>query len=390
MARIYLDARNITENPAGVARYALSLIPELMRQAPEHEYVVIRHTSNREPIQPPRTVPGVVLREAFVDCPIDNLQNFALGAPVLRQVFRTFGPPDLYHDLFHILPRGVRQVAGRAKIVVTLHDLVWLDHPHESQPTWLAAESIRAFARLAIPYALKTADHVISVSEPTARRARRWLEPARYTTISHGVSGAFFEPASPPPPELLGSMPPETPYIVAIGNAKPYKNLDRLIDAFARARADLGGAKLVLIGDCAALGGAIAWSGAGEDIIRTGILDDIDLRRVLGHARCFVFPSLVEGFGLPILEAMAMGIPTIVSDLEPMRSIADDAALPFDPYHTGELAQALVKLLRNDDAHQRYAHAARQRAAQFTWPQTARQTLAVYEKLLPAGSSRRR
>lgn len=383
MARIYLDARNITENPAGVARYALSLIPQLVHLAPQHEFVVIRHASNRDPIPGAHRLSAINRWvETFVDCPIDNMQNFALGAPVLRQVFRQFGPPDLFHDLFHILPRGIRWAAPGAKIVVTLHDLVWLEHPHESQPTWLKAESIRAFARMAIPYALKTADHVISVSEPTARRARRWLQAGRYTTIPHGVAPAFFDPHPPPSPEVVGHLAPGTPWVVAIGNAKPYKNLDRLIDAFARARPALGGAKLVLIGDCGALGGAIAWSGAGEDIIRTGILDDIELRRVLGHARCFVFPSLVEGFGLPILEAMAMGIPTIVSDLEPMRSIAGDAALPVDPYHSGALAQAIIKLMTDDDAHRHYAQAARQRAALFTWPQTARQTLAVYEKLL--------
>lgn len=378
MARIYLDARNITAQPAGVARYALSLIPELVRQAPEHQFVVIRHASNRTPIQ----VAGHTLREAFIAPPIDNLYNFVFGAHALRQVFRDFGAPDIYHDLFHIFPLGLRLVAPRAKIVVTLHDLVWIDHPHASQPTWLKAESIRAFARLAIPQSLKTADHVICISEPTAERAAPWLTAGRFSTIAHGVADAFRRPTPAPNPAKLGLPNPDTPYIVAIGNAKPYKNLDRLIDAFARIRPTLAHGHLVLIGNCTDLAEYVKDSEVARYITLAGIQSDAELRSTLGHATAFVFPSLVEGFGLPILEAMAMGVPTLVSDLEPMRSIAGGAALRFDPNHTGELADALRKVLDDAQLRARLIRDGRARAEQFTWPQTARATLDVYARTL--------
>lgn len=378
MARIYLDARNITATPAGVARYALSLVPELVRQAPQHEFIVVRHTSNRTPIE----VEGAELSEAFISCPIDTMQNYLGGAYALDGVFREFGAPNIYHSLFHILPRGIRRRARGAQVVVTLHDLVWIDHPHQSQPSWRSAELIRAFARLAIPYALKTADHTICVSEPTLRRAERWLNPDRASTIYHGVSPEFFE-AAPPLSERLSQFEQlQTPLIVAVGNAKAYKNLDRLVDAFARARRELGAGHLVLIGDCAELEGFIAQSGAQEFISRPGFLTDEELRALLGRARLFVFPSLVEGFGLPILEAMAMGAPTAVSDLEPMRTIAGSAALHFNPYHTGELARAIKLVLSEGSLHRRLSDAARARAAEFRWPKTAEQTLKIYEQLL--------
>jgi glycosyltransferase involved in cell wall biosynthesis len=378
VARIYLDARNITDRPAGVARYALSLIPELVRQAPQHEYVVVRHSSNREPIE----VLGYDLREVFVDRPIDNLQNFALGARTLRALFREHGAPDIYHDLFHIVPMGLRAGAEfDFKLVVTLHDLVWIDHPHQSQPTWLAAESIRAFARAAIPYALKRADHVICVSEPTAQRARGWLTRGQFTTIYHGVAPRFFQPAGSPEALLPQVIDGATPYVVAIGNAKPYKNLHRLIDAFARLRPHLD-AHLVLIGDCEDLRAHIEWAGLAEHVTLTGFVGDEELRSVLGHARAFVFPSLVEGFGLPVLEAMAMGIPTIVSDLEPMRTIAGDAAQLVAPHDTGQMADAIEIFIKDDDAHARFVERGQRRAAQFRWPQTARKTLQVYRKVL--------
>ncbi|MFP4599116.1 MAG: glycosyltransferase family 4 protein [Persicimonas sp.] len=379
MSRIYLDARNITARPAGVARYALSLIPELIRQAPQHDYVVVRHSSNKTPIE----VLGYDLTEAWIDTPIDNLHNFALGAPALRGLFDTHGAPDLYHDLFHILPLGLRLRAPRDfKVVVTLHDLVWLDYPHQSQPNWLAAEAIRAFARAAIPYALDSADHVISVSEPTARRARRWLKSGRFTTIPHGVTHEFFRPWPPPRETLPEVVDDQIPYVVAIGNDKPYKNLHRLIDAFARALPEIGDARLVLIGNCAGLEDQIAWSGVADKVILTGFLSDTELRQVLGHARLFVFPSLVEGFGLPVLEAMAMGVPTAVSDLEPMRTVAGNAGIKFDPHNTGDLAKAITRVMTSDATHASLSERGQRRAAEFRWPLTARKTLQVYKKVL--------
>ncbi|AWV88629.1 glycosyltransferase family 4 protein [Bradymonas sediminis] len=378
MARIYLDARNITAQPAGVARYALSLIPELLRQAPEHEFVVIRHTSNRTPID----VPGFALREVFVDPAIDSLENFACGAHTLRKVFKEVGAPDIYHNLFHISPFAIRRAAPGAKVVVTLHDLVWIDHPHQSQPTWLKAETIRAFASLAIPHSLKSADHVICISEPTAQRATPWLRPDQFSLISHGVSDDFQTPAAPPEHQKLGLPSADTPYIVAIGNAKPYKNLDRLIDAFARVRPTLDQGHLVLIGNCADLAPQVRDSEVAQHITLAGILSDAELRSTLGHARLFVFPSLVEGFGLPILEAMAMGIPTLVSDLEPMRSIAQRAAILFNPNHTGDLARAMRRVLEDSKLRERLIEDGYARAAQFNWPKTAAKTLGVYTQVL--------
>ena len=378
MARIYLDARNITDQPAGVARYALSLIPQLVRKAPEHDFVIIRHSSNKDPID----VEGRALEEVFVDRPIDNLENLILGAPAIRRAFATHGAPDLYHDLFHVLPLRLRAGGADFKIVVTLHDLVWLDYPHESQPTWLAAEAIRLFARLAIPYALGAADHVICVSEPTAERARPWLERGRFTTIYHGVTPEFFKEAAPPKDVLPELVDQDISYVVAIGNHKPYKNLGRLIDAFAKARGELDEGHLVLVGNCEELAGRVEQAGITDQVTLTGFLSDAELRSVLGHARLFVFPSLVEGFGLPVLEAMAMGVPTVVSDLEPMRTIAGNGGLKVDPHSTDDMARLIEQVMTDDALHARLVERGRRRAAEFRWPLTADKTLKVYRKVL--------
>ncbi|MGM0554831.1 MAG: glycosyltransferase family 4 protein, partial [Myxococcota bacterium] len=323
------------------------------------------------------------LEEVFVDTAIDNMDNFLRGARTLRKVFREHGEPDIYHDLFHILPLGLR--IGRSdtpKIVVTLHDLVWIEHPHESQPTWVQAEAIRAFARVAIPHTLRVADHVISVSEPTAERARPWLPADKVTTIYHGVDAEFFEDTEPPSGVLPKLVENETPYVVAIGNAKPYKNLGRLIAALGLARKRVPDLHLVLIGNCEGLRPKIRAAGLSDAVHIPGYLEDDELRRVLGHARLFVFPSLVEGFGLPVLEGMAMGVPTIVSDLEPMRTVAGDGGMKVDPRNTEAMADAIADVATDDELHRDLAERGRSRATDFRWPLTARKTLQVYDKLL--------
>lgn len=371
MARIYLDARNITAQPAGVARYARCLIPELVRLAPEHEFIVIRHDSNPEPIETDGR-----LKEIFVSQPIDDLSNFLIGHRTLRDVFKKAGAPDIYHDLFHILPRFARRAVGKAKIILTLHDFVWLDHADASQPTFLKARTIEAFARVAIPHALEASDFVISISEPTTRRAAPWLTDGAHATISHGVHESFFEPV--PAPTKLLDLPPGAPYLVAIGNDKPYKNLQRLVEAFANITPDFPNARLVLVGNCNQL---TIPEPAASAVLRPGFLDDATLRCVLGHARAFAFPSLVEGFGLPILEAMAMGIPTLVSDLEPMRTVAGDAAILINPLNTHDIARKLRALLSDDALHARHAELSRTHARTFRWSHTAQKTLAIYHRL---------
>lgn len=373
MARIALDARNITQTPAGVARYAMALIPELVAQAPEHEWIVIRHSSNQKPLD-------LDVREIFVDRDIDGLQNYLHGHKDLVEVTRRVGPLDLYHSLFHILPRKLPRLL---KTVVTLHDLVWIDHADASQPTWLKARSIEAFAKVAIPHTLHRADHVVSVSAPTADRALEWIGREKMTVVMHGVDPAFALPA-PPADEIVNYLQADgRRYIVAVGNSKPYKNLGRLIRAWNQVRKELPGTRLCLIGNCSDLKVlAESLNIPPEDLVMPGFLDDTDLRRVVSHASLFVFPSLVEGFGLPTLEAMAAGVPCVVSDREPMATVAGDAAIQVDPLDEHMMAEAISKILNDAALHASLSALGRKHAATFTWKKAAKQTLDVYAGVL--------
>lgn len=379
MARIYLDARNITDEPAGVARYARSLIPRLVDAEPGHEYVVIRHRSNQKPIDVPSSAP---VEEIAVNCDIDGLKNLTAGHRDLEAAVARGGAPDLYHSLFHLVPMGIRRVVGDAPVVTTLHDFVWLDHPVASQPTLLKAGAICAFARVAIPASLRRSDRVIAISEPTRRRALDFVDDEKLVTIPQGVDEVFFDE----PPTDFGALDElvddgERPWIAAIGNEKSYKNLSLLVEAFSGLVDDGVSARLVLLGDCEGLSCGIDPS-VSEWVTLTGVVEDRVLRRIVGQSQIFVFPSKVEGFGLPILEAMAMGVPTVVSNREPMRSIAGEAGLLFDPDDAKGLGRLIERVLEDERLAARLARRGKKRAQKFRWEKTARRTLEVYEALL--------
>lgn len=373
--KLYLDARNITADPAGVARYARSLIPRLAEQLKAHHLIVIRHASNRQPL------PGLSdqehVSEHFSDAAIGRPRDFVAGAAKLRACFSRFGRPDLYHNLFHVNPLGLELLGPLRprRVVVTLHDLIWIDHARASQKDLARAVGMKLYASVAIPHTLRHADHVICISEPTAKRASRWLTQTPYTVIPHGVEPQYFQPQ--PSPSWLPEGFTSSPYLIAVGNDKPYKNLSVLLRAMANPRC--AQVKAVLVGSCHGLEPLIRELGLEQRVHLCGFLDEAKLLEVMAAARLFVFPSLVEGFGLPPLEAMALGVPSLVSDLEPMRSIVAQGAQRFNPHDPLALAAQIAALWHDDEALSSLAAQGRARARTFDWTQCAMNTLQTYD-----------
>ena len=127
-------------------------------------------------------------------------------------------------------------------------------------------------------------------------------------------------------------------------------------------------------------------SGIAEHITRAARLSDDDVRAIVRGASVFVVPSLIEGFGLPAVEAMAAGTPLVVSDIDVLREVTDGAALTFDPADPARLADAILRALDDDESGRERVVRGRSRAAQFTWSRAAKGTLAVYEALLEKGT----
>jgi glycosyltransferase involved in cell wall biosynthesis len=374
VSRIYLDARAVF-GPSGLDRYCGGLIPQLAAQAPFHELIVVR--LERAPGPAYATAPNV--REVRVPGVTGTLP-LLLSRRMLARVFTEHGPPDLLHALFHVVPFGIRAVRPPPpRIVVTLHDLIWVDYARQVEPTLVHAWWRRRLGSTAIRHALDQADHVVCNSEATRRSAERWIAGERTSVVYHGVAEPFFAAAP-------GARRKTAPTIVALGVAKPYKNVACLVRALGLIAGTRPALQLLLVGGDGGARDLIARLGLAERVRITGAVDDTELRALIRAAAVFVVPSLVEGFGLPVLEAMALGTPVVVSDTPALREVAGDAALAFDPHQPASLAAALTNVLDNEPLSSRMSAAGRERARNFDWTGTAEQTLAIYERLLGRGA----
>lgn len=251
--------------------------------------------------------------------------------------------------------------------VVTVHDLAFEDHPED-------------FARLTgwkyrtlTPRCARSAERVICVSEHTRRDVckRYGVDPERARAI-------YSAPSLP-----VGSEPPPPgPYLLAVGDLRRKKNLVRLTRAFARLHRDGIPHRLVLAGLDAGEGPAIRAAAAGAPVEITGYVEDSRLDALMRGADLLVYPSLYEGFGLAIVEAMARGCPVAAADATALPEAAGGAAALFDPLDESEMAATIRWVLDDPQLRSQMAERGRARAAELSWERTAELTAAVYRELL--------
>jgi glycosyltransferase involved in cell wall biosynthesis len=234
-----------------------------------------------------------------------------------------------------------------------------------------------------LPWMLPRLDTVITVSDSSRRDITRFMRvnPVRI----HVIPGAVSPRWQPPDADALRaaraaySLPER--YLLYVGNVEARKNLQRVIAAYATLPTDTP--PLVIVGPHKWRYSAIVAAAAelGDRLIFTGYVDDAHLPAVYGGALLFLFPSLYEGFGLPVLEAMACGTPVITSTASSLPEVAGDAALLVDPTDTDAIAAAMVRLLADADLQHELRKKGLARAADFSWPQAARRTLTAYQNL---------
>ncbi|MDX6485371.1 MAG: hypothetical protein QOF43_524 [Gaiellaceae bacterium] len=238
--------------------------------------------------------------------------------------------------------------------VVTVHDLAVFRHP-EAFPRWT-----RAYVPRVIPHVLRAARRVIAVSEFTAAELERvlGLPRERIRVVPNAVDAAF----GPDGPRADGD------YVLTVGTLEPRKNLDRAIAA-----ATAAGLPLRVVG-------AEGWGGVearGSEVTWLGQVDDAELARQYRGARCVLYPSFYEGFGIPVLEAMACGAPVVTSAGGATEEVAGGAAVLVDPRDTAAIEAGLHEAIRRADELRAQGLA---RAKEFSWDESARRTLAVYEE----------
>jgi alpha-1,3-rhamnosyl/mannosyltransferase len=260
-----------------------------------------------------------------------------------------------------------------------VHDLAFRRYPQAYPPAWRYLHAA-GFGR-----ALRTADAVVAVSRNTATDLARTgrLDPERIHVIP--LAGSLPIGTIDPAPALERLRIPR-PYALFVGTLEPRKNLVRLIRAYRRAALEVPHT-LVLAGPLGWRSGPIhrelALRGAGSVVV-TGPVSEPHLDALYRGADAFVYPSMYEGFGLPVLDAMARGVPVITSNTSSLPELVGTAAVQVSPASTAELASALERVLSDQDQRATLAAAGRARAAEYSWERTARATIDVYERVASA------
>jgi glycosyltransferase involved in cell wall biosynthesis len=254
--------------------------------------------------------------------------------------------------------RGPLRDAGLPS-VVTVHDLAVL-----REPAWFPAWS-RNYGRTLMPRAVRSADRVICVSRATARDAVGLLDvPYRkLRVIPNAIEPVF---SSPP-----GPAPLEPPYLLCVGTPEPRKNLPALLDAFTLVRRAGRRVRLALVG-------ADGWGdvrvGSTEGVVAFGRVDDSELRDLYAHAEALVLPSLWEGFGLPVAEALATGCRVACSDIPALRELAGEDATYFDPATPEAISEGILRVLTQPRPTPRRG---------TSWDDAAASVVALWRELLP-------
>ena len=307
------------------------------------------------------------LVDALEACGVVRLHRYSFpGRGRMRTVLRDTAwylgslPRAARRDGVDVLHCPTQRAPTRCDVplVLTIHDLATLRLPAAFN-RWT-----RTYGRTLLPRVIRSADHIIAVSEFTASELMSLLDvsAAKITVIPNGIGAPFGSDAEPAGGD----------YVLAVATIEPRKNLERLAQAVSLLRPHPPELRLV---------GARGWGRVrmDEGVTELGVVTDEELARLYRGARCLAYVPLYEGFGLPILEALAAGTPVVASDIPALREVAGPAAVYVDPLDPDAIARGL-----REAEHRRgeLVAAGRQRAAAFSWTRTAAATLEVYREVL--------
>ncbi len=371
--RIGIDARAVSYAKTGDRSYTLGLIDGLARVRAEddlsHEFVLY---FDREP---PEDLPCMADGRMM-----DGWESRSLTAShsrlwTLLTLPRAARDDEL--DVLHVQYNGPR--IARPALVTTVHDISF-----RLFPEWFSLKD-RLVLDLGLRSTLNVAKHVLAVSECTREAVveQYGVPPERITVTHNALPPGFSAPSEALTDTVLDRHNIERPYALFVGVRQPRKNLARAIRAFMQARRRGGlDHRLVLVGKRGWRDDQIdrAIEEAGEQVQPLGYLPDEELPALYAGADVLLFPSLYEGFGIPVLEAFACATPVITSNVSALPEVAGDAALLVNPRDQEEIANALLELLGDESLREELVRRARERLQQFDWRETARATLSAYHQ----------
>ncbi len=361
------DATTLRGRLSGVGYYTARLMETLANGAGSGIVDRIVVLSNREVPVPAGERVAVYARRRFG---VRSVWMQFMLPSILREV-----RPDLVHFTNYLAP-----VVGRVPYVVSVHDMTL-----SLVPQYHTLKK-RILTSSLIPFVARNAARILAPSESTRRDILSVLrvDPARVAVIPYAAAPGF-RPSSEGPGRLESAYGIRGPYLLYVGTLEPRKNLPRVLQAFARVASSIPDHQLVIAGD-------LGWSYepvlaearrpelAGR-VVLAGYADEGDLPLLYTHATAFVYPSLYEGFGLPVVEAMACGAPVLTSSTSSLGEIAAGAAVLVDPEDERALAEGLVALATDEGLRADLRAKGLARAATYSWERTGRETAAVYQEV---------
>lgn len=304
--------------------------------------------------------------------------NLLVGPSLARQGVQVFHSPDNVN---------VPLTAGRrVGLVVTLHDLIPLLYPHT------VSRRHHLLWRLMLNRMVERADRIITVSKATADDLAGMVPrtAAKTRVIPLGVDPSFGNVAREHVESLRRRLQLPSAYILFVGTLEPKKNVPGLLRAYDRLRKRRDVPPLVIAGQVGWLARPIFETvdqlRLGDSVRFVGFVSDRDLPALISGATLFAFPSIYEGFGLPVLEAMACGVPVVTSNRSSLPEVAAGAAVLVDPLNPDAIAAGMQAILEDGELARRLGALGRQRAESFSWERTARETLQVYREVVSTRS----
>jgi len=369
--KIAIDARKWRDY--GIGTYVRNVVRHLARLDHETTYLLFCNPADEPVLRD--------LAENFVPV-VDAASGYGLREHVSIPLKLRRLRAELLHS-----PHYVRPLLCTVPSVVTIHDCI-----HLLFPQYLPNRMAYRYARFVMGSAIRNSALVFTVSEASRADILRFYpatDPQKVHVVPNAIDAELLEDPGPEERERVRERYQiRGRFVLFAGNVKPHKNLERLIRAFARVRQQEGNEdlRLVVIGDdvsrYASLRRTADESGVRQDVRFFGFVPHQTLAALYRMATLFAFPSLYEGFGLPPLEAMACGTPVVTSRISSLPEVVGDGALLVDPYSEEEIAQAIARVLDDEDLRQRLVERGLERAASYSWERSVRQIHAGYMKAL--------
>lgn len=362
-----LDASRVDRTRmTGTERYAREVLRALLRLAPEHAFRIYTRSAEG----------AAVLDASHAEIvPIEHARlwtHLRLGSEIMRR------PPDALFIPAHVLPLhfAAHAVRARTRAVVTVHDCGFHHFPRAHTTTQ------RLYLEWSTHFAAQHAHVLLADSEATMRDLHDFYPRSRGKVRVAYPGAPTVLPTTPRQITTvcahIGVQPGK--YLLHLGTQQPRKNLRRLIDAYAIARAHLPTEYQLVIAGGAGWGGEnltahAVHAGVHESVVFTGYVSDEDKAALLHGARALIFPSLHEGFGFPVLEAQIASVPVACSNTSSLPEAAGDGARTFDPLQTNDIAAAMIDVERDDLLRAHLIERGACNAARFTWDACARMAL---------------